>query len=487
MTVKLIAFCSGADSAVIAPVCTNHRLSALDDPAYFSPSSHNHCSICFIFYDRCQHIASKIFVKNFLQSILILAHIDENSQLLYINKNKRWGTDKASPINYGKMILVIYQRSVKGGKMIELKGKYNTAKVFTDNIDPETVSQIITLLNQDFAKDSKIRIMPDTHAGKGCVIGFTANLGNKVIPNLVGVDIGCGMLTIELGKVALALERLDKIIHRYIPGGPAVHESEIVKFPKLQKLHCYRELKEIKRLERSIGSLGGGNHFIEANTDNEGNVYLVIHTGSRNLGKQVAEYYQNMAIKLRSKAAPADYPRDLCFLEGDWRERYLYDMQLCQEYALLNRETIAQLILNKLLNKDLNDFPSFHTVHNYINFKDNIIRKGSISAYQGEKVLIPINMRDGSLLCVGKGNPDWNFSAPHGAGRIMSRNKAKEKLSLKDYQEAMKGIYTTSVSKATLDEAPMAYKPMEEIMANIQDTVEVIKELQPIYNFKAKE
>ncbi len=407
--------------------------------------------------------------------------------------------------------------------MIELQGKYNIAKVFTENIDQETSSQIITLLDQDFTQGCKIRIMPDCHKGTGCVIGFTADLGDKVIPNIVGVDIGCGCIIVELGKVNINLQQLDNIIYQYIPSGKNVHESRLVKFSTLQNLNCYRELKDTKRIERSIGTLGGGNHFIEVDQDNEGNRYLVIHSGSRNLGKQVADYYQSIAVELRSgkeeyyqereriikeykeqgrrkeiqstleklqaqyKAKQPEYPKELCFLEGVWRQRYLHDMRICQEYALLNRETIANIILDKLLEKRLEDFCYFQTTHNYINFKDNIIRKGSISAYEGEKVLIPINMRDGSLLCVGKGNPDWNYSAPHGAGRLMSRNAAKDNISMEEYKKSMEGIFTTSINRDTLDEAPMAYKPMDEIINNIGDTVSILKVIKPIYNFKGGE
>lgn len=407
--------------------------------------------------------------------------------------------------------------------MLEIKGKYNSAKVFTDNIDQETASQIIDLCNQDFVQGSKIRIMPDTHAGKGCVIGFTADLGDKVIPNIVGVDIGCGMLTIELGKVNINLDVLDNTIHQCIPSGRTVHENRAARFPKLQELLCFSELRETKRIEKSVGTLGGGNHFIEVNKDSNKNLYLVIHSGSRNLGKQVAEYYQGLAVELRSgrenyytereriinefknqgrrqemyaalkrleskyQDAKPDYPKDLCFLEGVWRERYLHDMAICQEYALLNRETMANIILGKLFGHNLTDYSYFHTTHNYINFKDNIIRKGSISAYEGEKVLIPINMRDGSILAVGKGNPDWNYSAPHGAGRLYSRSEAKRKLNMFDYQETMKGIYSTTINKSTLDEAPMVYKPIEEIIENIRDTVDILDIITPIYNFKAGE
>lgn len=407
--------------------------------------------------------------------------------------------------------------------VIELKGKYNSAKVYTDKLEPEVISQVIELCNQEFCKDANIAVMPDTHAGKGCVIGFTANLGDKVIPNIVGVDIGCGMTTVELGKIDVDLKQLDEVIRMWVPSGKGVHEGRIVRFPKLQELHCYRDLLQTKRIERSIGTLGGGNHFIELDIDEEKNIYLVIHSGSRNLGKQVAELYQNLAVDLcsgkedyfeqRDKIIAEykkegkkqliqgalkelkqkydnllpSYPKDLCFLTGVCRERYLHDMNICQEYAALNRETMANTILEKLMGKKLEDFSYFHTIHNYINFKDNIIRKGSISAYEGEKVLIPINMRDGSILAVGKGNPDWNYSAPHGAGRLMSRTKAKENLTLEDYKKSMEGIFTTSVNESTLDEAPMAYKPMEEIINNIEDTVEILKVIKPIYNFKAGE
>lgn len=407
--------------------------------------------------------------------------------------------------------------------MIELRGKYNTAKVFTDNVDSETISQVISLLNQDFVSGCKIRIMPDCHAGAGCVIGFTADLGEKVIPNIAGVDIGCGMLVVELGKINIDLEELDKVIRQYVPSGMSVHKDIKVEFNKFKDLHCYNNLKKIPWLEKSIGTLGGGNHFIEVNKDENGNLYLVIHTGSRNLGKQVAEYYQDMAVELLSgkddlaekkaqlikeykqqgkqkliqtelkkleeeyRKKQPKYPKDLCFLTGVHREKYLHDMKICQEFANLNRVAIANTILKHMFDAKLEDFSHFETIHNYINFTDNIIRKGAISAYKGEKVLIPMNMRDGSLLCVGKGNPDWNYSAPHGAGRIMSRAQAKQVISIEEYKKSMEGIYTTSVDGHTIDEAPMVYKPMHEIIENIQDTVESIKILKPIYNFKAGE
>ncbi|ERK30641.1 RtcB family protein [Clostridium intestinale] len=403
-----------------------------------------------------------------------------------------------------------------------IQGKYNNAKVFTDNIEEEATEQLRELCNQPFIEGCKVRIMPDTHKGAGCVIGFTADLGDKVIPNIVGVDIGCGMLTVSLGRIDIDLEILDEIINKYIPSGKNTHEGRTVKFEKLQELKCFRSLKNLKRIERSIGTLGGGNHFIEVDKGEDGNLYLVIHSGSRNLGTQVADLYQNLAIDLcagkedyfikrdeiirvfkeqgRRKEIEKElkklkkqydelmpsYPRDLCFLTGKYREEYLHDMNICQEYATLNRNVMGEIILNKLLGKGLKEFESFTTIHNYINFKDNIIRKGSVSAYEGEKLLIPINMRDGSLICIGKGNEDWNYSAPHGAGRIMSRTKAKEKINYEEYKKAMEGIYSTSVTEETIDEAPMAYKSMKEIIENISESVDVIGIIKPIYNFKAQ-
>ena len=403
-----------------------------------------------------------------------------------------------------------------------VKGEYSEAIIFTDDIEEEATEQIKELCSQPFAKSCKIRIMPDTHAGKSCVIGFTADLKDKVIPNIVGVDIGCGMLTIFLGKEDFHLEKLDEVIKKYVPSGKNVHEGRMIRYEKLQKLYCYRSLKNSKRLERSIGTLGGGNHFIEIDKDKNDNKYLIIHSGSRNLGTQVAEYYQKLAVDLCSgkedyfikrdeiidtfkKAGKRKeiqkelkklkeeyeeklpkYPKELCFLTGKYREEYLHDMNICQEYAVLNRNTMADIILKRMFNKSLSDYESFNTTHNYINFKDNIIRKGSVSAYKGEKLLIPINMRDGSLICIGKGNENWNYSAPHGAGRLMSRTKAKEVLNLEEFKDSMKGIYTSSVSENTLDEAPMVYKPMEEIINNIEDTVEILEIIKPIYNFKAQ-
>ena len=393
-------------------------------------------------------------------------------------------------------------------------------KIFTDSIEPEALNQIYTLIKQPAFADCKVRIMPDVHAGKGCVIGFTADLGDKVIPDIVGVDIGCGMLCCEIGKIDIDYAKLDSVIREHIPAGRAVRDEEI-NFPQLEDLHCKDQLRNIEWLKCSLGTLGGGNHFCEVDEDSDGMKYLVIHTGSRNLGKQVAEIYQQMAIddmqgmnKLaeESKKLIAEYkaagrqkdiqrglaelkrkwqpdklsiPKELCYLTGEHREMYLHDMKICQEFASKNRLEIAWEIFIRMgwaVDRD-----SFETIHNYIDHDTNIVRKGAISAKAGEKVLIPINMRDGCIIGVGKGNDDWNCSAPHGAGRVMSRSKAKENISLEEYQESMKGIYTTSVSQSTIDESPMAYKPMDEILEHIKDTVEIVKIIKPVYNFKASE
>lgn len=392
-------------------------------------------------------------------------------------------------------------------------------KVFTENIEPEALNQIYTLIKQPAFSECKVRIMPDVHAGAGCVIGFTADLGDKVIPNIVGVDIGCGMLTVELGAIDIDFERLDTVIRKRVPSGRNVHEGRTVQFD-LQTLRCFRELKDTRRLERSIGTLGGGNHFIEVDIDEDGNKYLIIHTGSRNLGKQVAEYYQSLAVEImqgkdelyekqaqlikeykaqgrkkeiekaikelhrKFKPNPLGIPKELCYLTGKYCEDYLYDMEICQRFAILNRNAIASAIIDEM---SWHSHGAFETIHNYIEFGSNMVRKGAISAKDGEKLLIPINMRDGCIIGIGKGNDDWNQSAPHGAGRIMSRSKAKETVSLEEFSQSMEGIYTTSVNASTLDESPMVYKPMEEIVANIEDTVEILKIIKPIYNFKAAE
>lgn len=391
--------------------------------------------------------------------------------------------------------------------MIELKAKFNNAKVFTDNIDAETISQIMLLLNQEFTKDNKIRIMPDTHAGSGCVIGTTMTIKDKIVPNLVGVDIGCGMHAVKLKEKEIDLSALDEVIEKYIPSGTNIHELMVSPY----------DLDDIiapidkERARRSIGTLGGGNHFIEVNRDSEGYLWLVIHTGSRHLGIEICKYYQDLAYKTLKgrgdvvkdvierlkaegrqreiesaikaiKEKEITIPKDLCYLEGDNFRNYIHDMNLAQKYALTNRMSIADEIMRLLF---LHEEERFDTIHNYIDIDNMILRKGAISAQAGEKVIIPMNMRDGSLICVGKGNPDWNYSAPHGAGRVMSRSKAKETINMHDFKESMKDIYSTSVVESTIDEAPMVYKPMNEIIANIKDTVEVIDIIKPIYNFKA--
>lgn len=405
--------------------------------------------------------------------------------------------------------------------MIKIKGKFADAIVYAQTVEQSALDQIELLCSQEFTKGAKIRIMPDVHTGAGCVIGFTANLGDMVIPNIVGVDIGCGMLCVKLGNVDVDFYKLDEIIRKYVPSGTAVQEGRLKKYPALQQMHCYRLLKQTKRIERSIGTLGGGNHFIEIDADDNGCKYLVIHTGSRNLGKQVAEYYQNMAydilcgkdklfeeqkriieeykvagrkteiqdtikkLKAEFKAKTTDVPKELCYLTGEYRQRYLDDMSVCQEFATLNRQTIANLILTNYFGKGIELFDSFETVHNYIDLKNNVVRKGAVSAQRGEMLLIPINMRDGSLICVGKGNADWNCSAPHGAGRLMSRGTARDSLSIDEYQKEMAGVFSTCVKESTIDESPMAYKNKDEIVTQITPTADVLLQIKPIYNFKA--
>ena len=393
--------------------------------------------------------------------------------------------------------------------MFELTGKYNTCKVFTDNTDNETISQLSLLLNQEFVKDLTIRIMSDCHAGKGCVIGTTMTLKDKVVPNLVGVDIGCGMLCVKLDEEAVDLPKLDEVIYSYIPAGFNIHDRAIAKSNADKILAPV----DAERAFQSLGTLGGGNHFIEIDKDENGCLYLVIHTGSRHLGIEVCDHYQDLAWKkiknngidkkvretieklksegkqrdientvkiLRMQAGPI--PKDLCYVEGEDFDNYIHDMKLAQEHARINRATIAEQILTHM---GWQEKERFDTIHNYIDTEHMILRKGSISAREGEKVLIPMNMRDGSLICMGKGNPDWNYSAPHGAGRILSRGAAKEKITLEQYEESMKGIYTTCVNSSTIDESPFVYKPMDEIMENVKETVDVVNVIKPLYNFKA--
>lgn len=404
--------------------------------------------------------------------------------------------------------------------MFTLKGKYNNCKIFTDNCDNETISQLMSLLNQESVKGEQIRIMPDTHSGKGSVIGTTMTLKNrKVIPNIVGVDIGCGMLAIKLENKGIDLPALDNIIRKYVPSGFDIHEKAIAN-SNIDKIIAPID---IDRALKSLGTLGSGNHFIEIDKDEDNNLWLVIHTGSRHLGIEVCNYYQDLAYeklvaknkggslaelskdliaKLKAEGKDKeiskelkklkddynsihmDIPHALAYLENEDFDDYIHDMRLAQEHALINRETIAKQIME---HANLKETERFQTIHNYIDCDNLILRKGSISARMGEKVIIPMNMRDGSLICVGKGNPDWNFSAPHGAGRLMSRSKAKENISMDDYKKSMEGIYSTSICQSTIDESAFAYKPMQEIMENVKDTVEIVNIIKPIYNFKASE
>ena len=404
--------------------------------------------------------------------------------------------------------------------MVILEGKYNNCKVFTDTADKATIAQITTFLDQESMKGSQIRIMPDCHAGKGCVVGTTMTVKDKVIPNVVGVDLGCGVLVTQLKEKRIDLPNLDSIVHKYVPNGFDKHKEAKADF----------DLSEVRaNINRdnalcSLGSLGGGNHFLEIDKDEEENLYLVIHTGSRHLGLEVADYYQTLGYKklagrdpvsnstykqLRDILVPklkeegreaeieealrdlrkrlgldeeVSIPFALAYVEGSDLDDYLNDVHIAQAYAKLNRQTIAKIILKEA---KLHAVDEFDTIHNYVDVEHKILRKGAISAQLGERVIIPMNMRDGSLICLGKGNPDWNYSAPHGAGRVMSRKEAKNQVSMREFKDSMEGIYSTSVVKDTRDEAPMVYKPMDEIVENIKDTVEIVKTIKPIYNFKA--
>ena len=402
--------------------------------------------------------------------------------------------------------------------MFEIKGKINTAICYAKVVEEEAIEQIRRMCDYPMTEGSRIRIMPDVHAGAGCTIGTTMTIIDKAVPNVVGVDIGCGMYTVNLGRNEIDFEKVDEAAH-YIPSGKNVWEGRSERFD-LEELCCYRELKDTKRLERSLGTLGGGNHFIEIDETGDGTKYLVIHSGSRNLGKQVAEFYQKLAVKLDKgyddyltkrdelihtykeqgrkkeiqKALTALHfemvesgsgiPDDLCYLTGRYLDDYLHDVEICQRFARRNREKMAEILLERT---GMTGCDAFHTIHNYIDTDEMILRKGAIAAHAGEKVLIPINMRDGSVLAVGKGNPEWNYSAPHGAGRIMSRTSAKNSLSLEEYMKEMEGVYTTSVNAATLDEAPMAYKSLDDIIDVIRDSVDIIEVMRPIYNFKASD
>lgn len=395
-----------------------------------------------------------------------------------------------------------------------IQGKVASAIAYASVIEQEAVDQIRRMCDYDCTAGSTIRIMPDVHSGKGCTIGTTMTIRDKAVPNVVGVDIGCGMYTLHLNEAAVDFPRFDEAAH-FIPSGMHVWEGRRESFD-LEALRCFRALKDTRRLQRSLGTLGGGNHFIEIDRATDGGLYLIIHTGSRNLGKQVAEYYQQLAVELNQgredyfkkrdaliaeyKAAgrrgeiqaalkelrwnekPLTVPEDLGYVYGTYLEDYLHDVEICQQFARRNREMIAEILLSR---SGLSGGEAFHTVHNYIDTREMILRKGAIAAHKGEKVLIPINMRDGSVLAIGRGNPDWNYSAPHGAGRLMSRNTARQTLDMAAYENAMQGIYTTSVNPATLDEAPMAYKSLEDIIGVIQDSVDVVDVMKPVYNFKA--
>lgn len=397
--------------------------------------------------------------------------------------------------------------------MLELQGKYATAKVFTDVVDEASISQVISLLNQPYVDGSRVRMMPDIHAGAGCTIGTTMTISDKICPNLVGVDIGCGMETIRIKESHIEPQKLDKVIRAGIPSGFNIR-SKAHRFAKnidLSELCCAKKV-DINRAYNSIGTLGGGNHFIEANKDDNGNIYVVVHSGSRHLGLEIANYYQQEAYNaltsyskeeidsivdmlkasgrareiqgalkaLKSKRSPV--PKHLAYVEGTLFDQYLHDMKIAQRFAELNRQAMMDTIVKDM---GFHVEEQFTTIHNYIDIDNMILRKGSVSAQAGERLLIPINMRDGSLLCTGKGNEDWNFSAPHGAGRLMSRSAAKETFTVSEFKKEMEGIYTTSVGRSTLDECPMAYKGMEDIVGNIEPTVNVDAVIKPIYNFKA--
>ena len=392
--------------------------------------------------------------------------------------------------------------------MIKVQGKYNQVIIYSDKYDETAYKQLLEICNYERFKGANIKVMPDYHAGKGCVIGFTSVQTPAIIPNLIGVDIGCGILAVKLTQ-KIDVRELDDFIRDSIPSGMDVN-SEVQPFYALttpiNKLHCFQHLENIERLEKSLGSLGGGNHFIELGVDKDNNQWLIIHSGSRNLGKQVAEYYQNKAKnydfskeletliketppkereqKIKEFKESTQTLTGLEYLRGSDVFYYLNDLKVCQEFAHYNRYQIATAILVRF-GMTLGGCETIESVHNYFDTFDGVIRKGAISARSGELCVIPMNMRDGSLLCKGKGNKDWNYSAPHGAGRLLSRGQAKETISLQEYQESMKDIYTTSVNEHTLDEAPMAYKPMEEIVGQIGDTVEIIDIIKPIYNFKA--
>ncbi|HEQ3553552.1 RtcB family protein [Bacillus subtilis] len=396
--------------------------------------------------------------------------------------------------------------------MIEVKGKYSSAKIFTDNIEETAMGQVVELCNQEFVKGSKIRIMPDVHAGAGCTIGTTMTIKDKVVPNLVGVDIGCGLevVYIDIDKSEVNFDQLDDVIRKHVPSGFAVR-GKAHKYTEQVPLDIVRAPINENRAKLSVGTLGGGNHFVELNEVEPGKVALVIHSGSRSLGKQIAEHYQDKAYKelmnvkneqqqiieeLKSQGRAHEIhealrgikkpkaKKDLAYVQGSSFEDYMNDMSIAQLHACWNRRAMVQQIVSHM---GWSIVDQFTTIHNYIDMEYMILRKGAISARAGERVIIPINMRDGSLIAEGKGNPDWNFSGPHGAGRVMSRSKAKKNLKVEDFKKSMEGIWTSSVNENTLDEAPMVYKPLDEIRENIEEggAVKVLQVIKPVYNFKA--
>ena len=398
--------------------------------------------------------------------------------------------------------------------MITIQGQYNTAICYTNELEGAAREQIQAVCDRPEFAGCKIRIMPDVHAGKGCTIGTTMTITDKVVPNLVGVDIGCGMETTRIREGRLELQKLDKLIYEKIPSGFSIRDKahRYLNEIDLSELCCARHV-DLLRAEKSIGTLGGGNHFIEVDKDDEGNLYIVVHSGSRHLGVEVASYYQEAGYKVLNRTDDAsiealiarmkaegrekeiqkelkklknlkqtNIPKALAYVSGELFEQYIHDMKIVQHFAMLNRQAMMDEIVKGM---KLHVEEQFTTIHNYIDTDAMILRKGAVSAKEGEQLLIPINMRDGSLLCVGKGNEDWNCSAPHGAGRLMSRADAKQSFTVSEFKKQMAEVYTTSVSKATLDECPMAYKGMQDILDNIGPTADVVKIIRPIYNFKA--
>lgn len=402
--------------------------------------------------------------------------------------------------------------------MIEVVGQYNTAVCYTGELEETAAGQIKAVCDQPAFADCKIRIMPDVHAGMGCTIGTTMTISDKIVPGMVGVDIGCGMETVRIAEKEISFEKLDTLIRSQIPFGRDVRTTphRLNEQIDLTQLRCSPYVN-LDRGQKSIGTLGGGNHFIEVDRGENGDLFIVVHSGSRHIGNEVAKYYQEEGFKAlcgnaryqideeiarmkksgntkeihkrikelrKERCTLTPMPKDLAYVEGRLFDDYIHDMKIIQHFAALNRKAMMDVILTGM---GVTQVEQFTTIHNYIDTDNMILRKGAVAAYEGQKLLIPINMRDGSLICVGKGNPDWNCSAPHGAGRLMSRKDAMKQLSLDEYRKEMEGIYTTCVGNATLDEAPMAYKSIVEIVSNIDPTVDILERIIPVYNFKAAE